>query len=363
MNKSLRILIAFNEPPISEDVRQRTPLYVSYEEGLQGSLKEMQPSGLAEISVVEEMEAVNNALKQNGYETFVLGIADDAMAFIRSLMDFRPDLIFNLVESFRDEAIHEIHMAGLYELLGFPYTGSPPLALGIALNKWRAKEILSFHHIPTPKFVLVNPHEDTFGLGDHWDLPFPVIVKPASEDASTGIDEHAVVFSMEQLLERVAYVHTKFRQPALVEEYIDGRELNVAIVGNKEPIVLPISEIDFSEMPEHHPRIVTYASKWIAESEAYQKEKPLCPAPLSPEVERRVKSIALKAYRVIGCRDYARVDIRMNSDGDIFVIEVNPNPDISRDAGFMRSARVYGWSFEETVNRIVELAWERSQRK
>ncbi|MEX0602784.1 MAG: ATP-grasp domain-containing protein, partial [Bacteroidota bacterium] len=157
----------------------------------------------------------------------------------------------------------------------------------------------------------------------------------------------------------VRVVFQTYDQPALVEEYIEGRELNVAIIGNKRPIILPISEIDFSGLPANYPRIVTYNAKWMQGTHEYVGTVGVCPAPIPAELERKIREIALKAYRVMGVRDYARVDIRLDKESQPFVLEVNPNPDISDDAGFARSAREYGMSFEETITRIVEYALER----
>jgi D-alanine-D-alanine ligase len=149
-------------------------------------------------------------------------------------------------------------------------------------------------------------------------------------------------------------------QPALVEEFIEGRELNIAILGNRRPIILPISEIDFSGLPPSYPRIVTYSAKWIEGSDEYKGTVGVCPAPVCAETERQAKEIALKVYRAMGCRDYARVDMRLDKNNNLYVIEVNPNPDISDDAGFASSARAYGFTFEGIISKIVEYALERT---
>jgi D-alanine-D-alanine ligase len=159
-------------------------------------------------------------------------------------------------------------------------------------------------------------------------------------------------------VEKIHWVH---RQPALVEEYIEGRELNVSILGNEELQILPISEIDFSTMPPGIPRICGYEAKWVETSQEFTHTVPLCPAPLSPEVEDRVKKASLRAYQVLGCRDYARVDIRLSLDEIPYVLEVNANPDISPDAGMTRSAKAAGLAYPQFVGRIVDLAWSRIQ--
>ncbi|HTY36994.1 MAG TPA: ATP-grasp domain-containing protein, partial [Bacteroidota bacterium] len=186
-----------------------------------------------------------------------------------------------------------------------------------------------------------------------------VIVKPSLEDASVGIDNGSIVDSFQALKKRVRFIFQNFDQPALVDEYIEGRELNVAIIGNRRPIVLPISEIDFSGLPDNLPHIVTYAAKWMEGTDEYKGTVGVCPAQLPADIERQAKDVALQAYRVMGCRDYARVDMRLDKNNNLYVIEVNPNPDISDDAGFARSARAYGFSFDEIINKIVEYALER----
>ena len=192
-------------------------------------------------------------------------------------------------------------------------------------------------------------------------MSFPLIVKPANEDASVGIDDSSVVYSLPDLRKRVRFIHTEYDQPALAEEYIDGRELNVAILGNRPPLALPISEIDFSGLTDGMHKIVSYEAKWMHGTVAYEGTNGVCPAILPAQLEARLKETAVRAYTLIGCRDYARVDFRLTKDGVPYVLEVNPNPDISDDAGFARSARAQGYSFAEIVGKIVESALERSR--
>jgi D-alanine-D-alanine ligase len=177
-------------------------------------------------------------------------------------------------------------------------------------------------------------------------MTFPLIVKPEHEDGSVGISDSSVVFTASELRKRVRFVFEEFEQAALVEQYIDGREFNVAILGHRDPLVLPISEIDFSGLTPDMNKIVSYEAKWMHQ--------------LSVQQERVLKETALRCFHLVGCRDYARVDFRMTDDGEIYVLEVNPNPDISDDAGFARSARAHGLSFQEIVGTIVKSALERA---
>ncbi len=319
---------------------------------------ELKPQNL-DTSITEvknEIGFVENALRNAGFRVNVLPVYN-ARCFINDILNLRTDLIYNFCEMVELESQEEIFAAGIFELLKIPYTGAPPMTLGLCLDKAKTKIILSHYGIPTAKFDLFNESIDGY---KKINLRFPVIVKPVHEDASAGINEKSVVYDWKELEERIEYIIKTFKQPALVEEFIDGREVNVAILGNNPPIVLPISEIDFSRLPSHLPKIVSYEAKWIPNTDYYEKTIPICPAPLEPELERQIKDIALSCYKIMGCRDYARVDIRIDKDGNPYVLEVNPNPDLSRNAGFMRSASVYGLTPEETIIKIAEIAIERS---
>lgn len=265
------------------------------------------------------------------------------------------DIVFNIYEAPIGDAFMEVNVASIFELLEIPYTGSGPQALGLALDKPSSKRIFALKNIPTPKFEVF----DTPRFEWKQQLSFPVIIKPIHEDASAGITRHSVVSDVTTLRERIETLIANFKQPVLVEEYIEGRELNVAVVGNDPPEVLPISEIDFSGLPEDMPNICTFEAKWVENSIEFQKTVPICPAELPESIRQTVSAVALKAYQAMGCRDYARVDIRLSDEGTPYVLEVNPNPDISPDAGFIRSAKAHGWSYDTTICNIVRIAVER----
>jgi D-alanine-D-alanine ligase len=312
---------------------------------------------LSEIGVLEEKEDIARALQALGYRTMIFNVDGNIPRLVNFLETERPDLIFNLCESIKNEAIHEMHIAGIYELYDIPYTGSGPLTLGTALNKTRVKEILHFHGLPSPRFQVIK---SPIRINLDENLTFPLIVKPSREDASIGIDNTSVVYNINELRKKVKYVVEQFDQPALVEEYIDGRELNVAVMGNRKPEVFPISEIDMTTLPKDLPRIITYNAKWGKGTTEYENTKGVCPALLPPELETHIKSLALQAYQLIGCRDYARVDFRLSKDHQPYILEVNPNPDISDDAGFARSARAAGFSFDQFVGKLLECTLERT---
>ena len=368
MTRKLRIAILYNEPLVGTEASRK---YISEngqlqdgpsprkaKPGVKVKVEATQPSiDMSEIGVVEEMDDIKAALNSLGYKSTTMNVDSNIFRLIDFLREEKPDLIFNLVECVENEAIQEMNVAGIYELLKIPYTGASPLSLGIALNKPLVKQILTYHGIKTPKFHVFKSAEKMI-LPE--DMKYPLIVKPSREDASVGISDDSIVYNLNDLKKRIRYIYQEFDQPALVEEYIEGRELNVAIIGSKKPIVLPISEIDFSGLTKDMHKIVSYDAKWMHGTIAFEGTKGVCPAKLTPGLEAKLKDIALRCFHIIGCRDYARIDFRLNADGEPYVLEVNPNPDISDDAGFARATRTYGLSFGETVGKIVESALERS---
>ncbi len=365
MPRKLRISILYNEPK-SGAVADRQ--FITSNGSLQTSRPVVRTDpksdkhapfpavDLSELGVMEEMEDIKRALTTLGYKPSVLNVDSDVFRLIEHLREDSPDLIFNLVECIENESAQEMNVAGLYDLLKIPYTGAGAFALGLALNKPRVKELLSYHGIKSPPFhVFDSPTR--ISIPSH--LLFPLIVKPSKEDASVGISDASIVNTETELRRRVRFVLEEFQQPALVESYIDGRELNVAIIGYRKPVVLPISEIDFSGLHDGMQRIVSYDAKWMTGTVAYEGTKGVCPAKLPAHLEAKLRDIALRAFHIVGCRDYARVDFRLAPDGELFLLEVNPNPDISDDAGFARSARAYGLTFPQIVGRIVESAIDR----
>jgi len=362
MPKKLHVAIVFNEPTVMTESGRR---YISESGQIQQLATKAEVLAAAnqaeidmsEVGVLEEREHVQRALQQAGYKATLFNMNGDVQRLLDFVKQKQPDLIFNLCESVGNESIHEMHVAGLYELLGVPYTGAPAFVLGTCLNKARTKEILSHHGIRTARFAIVKNIGEL--QEEDLNLKYPLIVKPSREDASAGIDNASIVEDFASLKKRVRLIFNDYDQPALIEEYISGRELNVAIVGNKRPIVFPVSEIDFSGLPADYPHIVTYNAKWMQGTAEYTGTVGVCPAPIPAELEKKVKEIALKCYRIMGLRDYGRIDIRIDKNSTPYVLEANPNPDLSDDAGFARSARTYGLSFEDTITKIVEYALER----
>lgn len=306
-------------------------------------------------TVEEEYRAVARALRRQGYRAQAFNMRDDLQRLERRLRRSRPDVIFNLVEIYHDDPLLEASIAGLFDLLHIPYTGSGPFALTLCQRKALTKQILQTHGVPTPHFrVLYEPK-----MPKRHGLRYPLIVKPAREDASSGISKDSVVRDYDQLLERLVAMFAEFDPPILVEEFIEGRELHVSILGNEEPAVLPMIEYDFSDLPEGHPALISFDAKWNPLEEVFHRVHSICPAKLTAAIRRRVEKAALAAYAVSGCRDYARLDVRLDASNHPFILEVNPNPDLTESVSFMESAEWYGLDFDETLAEIVEMALER----
>jgi D-alanine-D-alanine ligase len=294
------------------------------------------------------------ALAERGHaaELYAMPAGDPAAAVADVLATLRarkPDLVFNLVESLDCDAQHEAVLPSLFELCGVRYTGSGPLALATALRKDRAKEVLRAHRVPTPQGFVVDALSDLPAMKLP---PFPLIVKPTREDASTGIELASVVYNPTQLKQRVEAVLQRYRQPALVEQFIGGREVYVSLVGNGASLTaLPMHEVDFSDMPAGAPHIVTYEGKWNTDSPEYHGTRPM-KAELPPAARARLADAARAAFDALELRDYARVDLRLASDGKAYVIDVNPNCDLSNGAGVSRAAGFGGIAYPELIERI-----------
>jgi D-alanine-D-alanine ligase len=313
---------------------------------------------LEETHAEQEYENIEKALEQAGYRVASFNVKDRFERLFKFMARRKIDVVFNLIEFFHNRPEQEMHVASFFELLQMPYTGAPPLALALCQNKPLAKEILRANDLPTPRSMTVNSMEQ---FKARHGLRYPVIVKPACEDGSGGIENSSIVSTLEELRARVEFVLEDFKMAALVEEFIDGRELNVAVLGNgAERRALPISEIEFGGMPDHLYKIVSYQAKWEPLHEAYHKTIPSCPADLPKAVTERAQEIALGATYALGTRDYARVDMRLNNDGELFILEVNPNPNLSEGTGIARSAEAAKLSFSDLLREIVESALSRN---
>ena len=343
MKNEQKILICFNEP---------TRYYNNYI-GKDIS-DEKENSDLSEREFLEQIVNIKKVLEKKYISVETLPINSNTRAAIKKINNYSPDVIMNFVESVEGNANLECYIAGLYDILEIPYTGNTLISLGNCLNKERAKQILQSHGIRTPKHFIAD--FNSIPSREELSLKFPAILKLAKEDASIGISEFSVVDNYEALCQRLEYLFSNYNQDVIIEEYIEGRELNVAILGDK---ILPISEIRFDGLPDDLPKIITYEAKWSPESVYYKNTIPRCPAPLDEPVKERIEKMAKEAFEALECRDYARVDIRLNAKNIPYVIEVNPNPDISPDAGFIRSAGTAGISYDEVLYTLIRMALKR----
>lgn len=340
-----RVLICYNAPVSVYDNYSGKP---KTDEGIQDDM--------SETSFASEIKNVVSALKKAYSSVSTLAIGRNILENINAIRKANPTVIFNLVESVEGIAAYESYHAGIYDLLQIQYTGNVPGCLANCLDKFRTKQILHSSDISVPAAIVLRPHEHL--VEQEFELRFPVITKLLTEDASIGISEHSVVTDFTALKKQVAYLRKQYGQPVIIEEYIDGREFNIAVLGDR---VLPVSEISFSGLPAGLPKIVTYEGKWMAESVYYKNTVPVCPAKISASLQKKLSTIALKAFNEMGCRDYARVDVRLGADNIPYVIEVNPNPDISSDAGFARAASHAGLSFSDLLVTIAEFAVARRE--
>jgi D-alanine-D-alanine ligase len=303
---------------------------------------------------IKTASSIYEALRRLGYPTVMVPAKNELESFARDLSQYSPrsTFVFNVCDGFAGDNFSASLIPQVLKDLGFKYTGSKAEAVRLCTDKARAKRRLLKQGVPTPAYQLFSkPRGDVA-------LQFPAIVKPVHEDASMGINENSVVTNASDMFQRVDYVVSEYRQPALVEEYITGREFSVSMWGNGTMEVMPITEHDFSAMDDPLKSLLTYESKWIEDSFTYNEFRVICPAELTSVEEENVKNVAVGAFRAIGLRDFGRVDMRYR-DGIPYVIDINELPDLAPDAGFARSAEMAGFPYDKMVDRILNLALHR----
>ena len=341
--------------------KSRPRIIVAYNRDFEGA--ETDPENKAREDVRHVADHLVDVLHARGFAVTALGVNDDVAATLADIRKLRPDAVFNLCESICGDSRFEPLLPLLMEKDGIAFTGSGSFALSLALHKHKAKEVLRARQVPTPRAVLmsraIEAKDSCKNLSTN--LSFPVIVKPSREDASVGIYSESVVRDDAALGLRVAHVIDHYHQPALVEEYIEGREIYVSLLGrtDAQPEVLPFFEIDFSGLPADRPRIVSFEGKWVESSVEYAGTKPI-PCDLPAALQETVAAAARGAFEALELRDYARVDIRLDAAGTPYVIDVNPNCDLSHVAGgFSRAARAAGLTYDDVVLRILDHALSR----
>jgi len=315
-------------------------------------------------TVAEEIDNITACVRAGGYDAVAINIRDDFDNILDALRSERPDVVLNLIEWFHDDLEHETHVPAIFELLNQSYTGNRPLALSLCQKKPHAKALLAAAGVPVPRGLVV----EALGRAPaNLDLRYPLIIKPAFDDASGGIDAGSVVRDRRSLDARVKLVVADHKMPALVEEFVEGREIHCAILGNTP---LPLYEMRFKQGAKDNegrplPNIITYRAKWDPYSRDYYAMQPQCPVPdLEPETVKNIQAVAVRAFQTLGCRDYARVDMRLDTKtGEVFVLEVNPNPDLADGCAFAQCVRASGRTYAQAIQELVGFALERARNK
>ncbi|HXY60907.1 MAG TPA: ATP-grasp domain-containing protein [Chthoniobacterales bacterium] len=332
MKKKLKVLVLF-------DGVQPTPI----------------DADLSEEMKTEEWETEANvmaALKELGHSADHLAIFDDVDLVRQKMESFQPDILFNLVEQFKNNPGFDQNIVSLLEMQDVPFTGCGSTGLTLCKHKGISKKILGHHGIPTPNFVVIPRGQR---IGGPRQLKFPILVKPVKEEASYGISRNSFVQNDEQFRDRISFVHEKYKSDAIAEEYIDGRELYVSIMGNTRLQVFPIRELVFKDVPTNEPKIATYKAKW---DEKYRKRWGLegqfaenLDSALVRELERTCKEI----YRLLTVDGYARIDLRLSPENKLYFIEANPNPHLAADEDFAESAAKAGLKYPQLIDTIIRL--------
>jgi D-alanine-D-alanine ligase len=308
------------------------------------------------------LRQIEDALRAGDHETRRVMVDNEVPILVQSLISDRPDLVINLAESFAGKSALESNIAALLNLLDLRYTGSSPAGLLVAGDKTLSKKVVQFHGIKTPEFATVYR-----GMVD-WagDVKFPLIVKPPQEDASLGITNKSIVRDVRELLEKIAEIQGEYQSPALAEQFIEGREFYVGVLGNQNARALPIIELDFSKFPADRPRIASWAAKWGDDGDAkgaeFEGTESVFPDNLPDELRDRIQKAAVDSFHALRLRDYARVDMRVTDAGEVYVIEVNPNCYLEANSEFARAAAHDGIGYDALIAQIVELASARYAR-
>ncbi|HTD01192.1 MAG TPA: ATP-grasp domain-containing protein [Chthoniobacterales bacterium] len=338
MKKKLKILVLF-------DGVQPTPI----------------DADLSKEMKTEEWQTEANvmaALGELGHTAEHLAIFDEVDLVRQKMESFAPDVLFNLVEQFKNNPGFDQNIVSLLEMQGVPFTGCGSTGLTLCKHKGISKKILGHHGIPTPSFVVIPRGQR---IGGPRQLKFPILVKPVKDEASYGISRASFVQNEEQFRERIAFIHEKHKSDAIAEEYIDGRELYVSIMGNTRLRVLPIRELVFREVPANEPKIATYKAKW---DEEYRKRWGLdgqFAEDLDPALVKEIEQMCKDIYRLLTIDGYARIDLRLTADNKIYFIEANPNPHLAGDEDFAQSAAKAGLKYPQLIQAIIRLGMSPSR--
>jgi D-alanine-D-alanine ligase len=307
----------------------------------------------AVMGILECVDSVEKALIESGFKVHRLSLSPPLDKVPEQLKNLKTELIFNLFEGFFHQPESEAEVATIFEDMGLVFTGCPSKTLLLALDKAKSKSLLASNGIAVPDFQKLTPASI-----DGFKMAFPCIVKPNNLDASHGITQNSIVTDYNSLKKQVNKIYQTFNCEIIVESFLSGREFNVCVMGNDRPVVLPASEIVYN-LPDGLPHILTFEAKWHPETEYFKGTIVECPARIDEEMKNNIDRIAADAFRLFQCSGYARVDFRLDNSGNLNVIEVNPNPDISSDAGAARQSGAAGMTYTQFINKIAMLAAER----
>lgn len=321
-----RIVILYNEPVLPAD----------------------HPDAESERDLLHTVETISRVLRESRHEVMLNGLKKSPEELLKSVAENRLDLVFNLFEGFGDKPASEYYIAGLLEWLKVPYTGCPLESMVLGRDKVRTKYLLKGAGLPTAEFQVVSS-VDVLHVPASW----PLIVKPAGTDASIGIHQDSVVSTIQALRNKVEQILKDYGAPVLVEKYLPGTEFNVGVIDNQGLMALPVAEMVYTPQPGVDWPIVSYESKWDIGSADDLAMQPRCPAQIPSALAEQLQSLALQAFQLVGCRDYARVDLRLDDNQQPYIMEVNPNPDLGETAGLARMIRASGTTYEKLIVQLV----------
>ncbi len=311
------------------------------------------PRALKEDEDKQTEADVLACLERLGHQVETLAVFDDVVSIVGKLKEFAPEVVFNLTESFHSNRAHEPNIPALLELMRMRYTGAKPDGLILCKDKALAKKVLLYHRLRVPHFVISPEARPLKRLRR---FVFPAFVKPVSEESSDGIAKASFAKSEEEALERARFIHEKFQCDALIEEYIEGRELYLSVMGNRKLTVFPPREIFFEQMPEDEPKFATFKAKW---DDAYRKKWGIKNGPareLPAGLQEKLTRLARKVYRVLKIQGLGRIDVRLTGSGEIVIIEANPNPSLAREEDFAQSAAAAGLDYDQLIQKILDTA-------
>lgn len=326
-------------------------VYNAYRENIPEAKEDR--AGTADL--LSQVRRIARTLRHLRHTVTVVPLAHDLLGFQRKLRRLDPDVVFNLYDDVVHGALYDMRLAALVRMMGFPITGCPALALGLTRYKYMTASLLAGAGIPIPPNTAIL---ETASDVDKHKWQFPIIVQPSQEHAGVGLDRQSVLESKKALRLKVREIVKLYHQPALVQRFLKGREFNVGILGGNRLRVLPLAEVDYTQLPSEIPPIMSYAAKWLENTVEYQKTKVICPAEVEHELAERIRDVALRAFRAVGGRGYGRVDMRLDEQNQPYVLEVNCNPCLDEGIGLARSAEREGTTWPKLLQMILRFALE-----